>query len=137
MYHEWTVDSPVLWVDSGQSCIMSGQWTDLVMAIRILDKDITQRYWILQRSLGCPSDWYQRRKGWGNDLRNSDGLAWILEQVLYLFEGTYSIYFYRYSWGEMLMDLEKIVQNKLMIFVLLFLFFPFFYFNFLILLLFF
>merc|ERR1719320_2276058 len=38
--------------------------TDLVMAIRILDKDITQR-----------------RKGWGNDLRNSDGLAWILEQV--------------------------------------------------------
>ena len=134
MYHEWTVDSPVLWVDSGQSCIMSGQWTDLVMAIRILDKDITQRYWILQRSLGCPD---QRRKGWGNDLRNSDGLAWILEQVLYLFEGTNSIYFYRYSWGEMLMDLEKIVQNKLMIFVLLFLFFPFFYFNFLILLLFF
>ena len=68
--------------------------TDLVMAIRILDKDITQRYWILQRSLGCPD---QRRKGWGNDLRNSDGLTWILEQVLYLFEGTYSVYFYRYS----------------------------------------
>ena len=50
------------------------------MAIRILDKDITQRYWILQRSLGCPD---QRRKGWGNDL--------LYEQVLYLFEGTYSM----------------------------------------------
>ena len=34
---------PCIISDNGHPCIiMSGQWTDLVMAVRIIDKDITQ-----------------------------------------------------------------------------------------------
>ena len=65
-----------------------GQWTDLVMAVRILDKDITQ---VVQVPRLSSRVLFLTREGRdeGNDL--------LYEQVLYIFEGTYSVYFYRYS----------------------------------------
>ena len=76
---------------------MSGQWTDLVMAVRIIDKDITQVVDITQviqvprlssRVLFLTREGMDGGMG-GNDPMNSDDLAWILEQVLYIFVGTY------------------------------------------------
>ena len=64
------------------------------MAVRILDKDITQVVditKIVQIPRLSSRVLFLTREGRdeGNDL--------LYEQVLYIFEGTYSVYFYRYS----------------------------------------
>ena len=68
------------------------------MAVRIIDKDITQVVDFITQVVQIPRlssrVLFLTREGMdggmgGNDPRNSDDLAWILEQVLYIFVGTY------------------------------------------------